>query len=95
MTGSKLKIPPKLIVLDLVGALLVAVGVLNMMGEGGIEGVVYFVVGLLLMVPLITHILKSILWQKSGSINCSALNNAINHTIYDHHTQLREYNNGI
>lgn len=60
MTGSKLKIPPKLIVLDLVGALLVAVGVLNMMGEGGIEGVVYFVVGLLLMVPLITHILKSI-----------------------------------
>ena len=60
MTGSKLKIQPKLIVLDLVGALLVAVGVLNMMGEGGIEGVVYFVVGLLLMVPLITHILKSI-----------------------------------
>ena len=60
MTGSKLKIPPKLIVLDLVGALLVAVGVLKMMGEGGIEGVVYFVVGLLLMVPLITHILKSI-----------------------------------
>ncbi|MCB1668909.1 MAG: hypothetical protein R3E73_07195 [Porticoccaceae bacterium] len=55
-----MKIPPKLIVLDLVGALLVAVGVLNMMGEGGIEGVVYFVVGLLLMVPLITHILKSI-----------------------------------
>jgi len=55
-----MKIPPNLIILDLVGAVLVAAGMMKLMNDGGAEGVIYFVGGLLLMVPLIVHILKSL-----------------------------------
>jgi len=55
-----MKIPPKLIVLDLVGALLAAVGLLDLMGDGGADGIAYVTIGVLLMLPLILHIIKSL-----------------------------------
>ena len=49
-------IPWQLIVLDLVGAFLFAVGLLRFIGDGG--GFLYMVAGIVLMTPLILHILK-------------------------------------
>ena len=55
-----MKIPPKLILIDLVGAVLVAMGVLDLMDDGGVDGIAFVVVGMLLMLPLIVHILNNV-----------------------------------
>lgn len=51
--------PYTLLALDVIGALLVAAGVLNRVSDQpSNEGLAYIVAGFLLMVPLIVHIVK-------------------------------------
>ena len=52
------RIPFALILLDLVGAVLAAVGILGAMDEGGLSDYLLVLGGLILMLPLVLHILK-------------------------------------
>jgi len=52
------RIPFALILLDLVGAVLAAVGILGAMDEGGPSDYLLVLGGLILMLPLVLHILK-------------------------------------
>ncbi len=57
---QKRSIPVKLIALDFAGALFVAAGILQLLGDAGPQGFIYLAVGFLLMVPLIAHILGNL-----------------------------------
>lgn len=53
------KIPYSLLALDLVGALLVAAGIMNRLSDQpSPQGIAYVVAGFFLMAPLIVHLLK-------------------------------------
>lgn len=53
------RIPYTLLALDVVGALLVAAGIVNRVGEQpSNDGIAYIVAGFLLMTPLVIHIVK-------------------------------------
>ncbi|WP_461518599.1 hypothetical protein [Porticoccus sp.] len=58
MDTQKRKIPVFLILLDLVGAILVAVGILGALDEGSPGDYLLVVAGLVLMLPLVLHILN-------------------------------------
>ena len=59
MSNSKpLKIPYRLILLDLVGAVLAAMGILQLIDGGGIPAWIMTVVGFLLMMPLVLAIFR-------------------------------------
>ena len=60
MGCSKRKIPLRLFALDFVGAIFVALGFLDLVDDGGLDGIACLIVGLLLMTPLIGHILGSL-----------------------------------
>ncbi|GEM_PF-7064068 len=54
--NKKLSLPFSLVVIDLVGAMLVAWGVYLFVGDG--SGVLYIAAGILLMLPLVIHLLN-------------------------------------
>ena len=57
MSNSKpLKIPYRLILLDLVGAVLAPMGILQLIDGGGVAAWIMTVVGFLLMLPLVLMI---------------------------------------
>ena len=59
MSNSKsLKIPYRLILLDLVGAVLAAMGILQLIDDGGAAAWAMTVVGFLLMMPLVLAIFR-------------------------------------
>ncbi|WP_339641451.1 hypothetical protein [uncultured Porticoccus sp.] len=59
MSNSKpLKIPYRLILLDLVGAVLAAMGILQLIDGGGVAAWIMTVVGFLLMMPLVLAIFR-------------------------------------
>jgi hypothetical protein len=59
MSNSKpLKIPYRLILLDLVGAVLAAMGILQLIDGGSVAAWVMTVVGFLLMMPLVLAIFR-------------------------------------
>lgn len=65
MVKNMTKWPISLIALDLVGALIAAVGILKYIENGSFNALVLVVVGFCLMLPLIFHILK--LLPRKGS----------------------------
>lgn len=59
MNNSKpLKIPYRLILLDLVGAVLAAMGILQLIDSGGVAAWIMTIVGFLLMMPLVLVIFR-------------------------------------
>lgn len=58
MVKNVLKLPAWLLALDVLGAIIAAVGIFEFIDSGGTGSVVFIVVGFLLMLPLILHILK-------------------------------------
>lgn len=58
MEKKKIDIPVALILLDLVGAVLAAMGILGALNEGGPSDYLMVVAGFLLMLPLVLHILN-------------------------------------
>ncbi|MEZ5528864.1 MAG: hypothetical protein R3E57_02820 [Porticoccaceae bacterium] len=58
MEKKKIDIPVALILLDLVGAVLAAMGILGALNEGGASDYLMVVAGFLLMLPLVLHILN-------------------------------------
>lgn len=50
--------PILLLALDMLGAIIAAVGIIEYLDSGGVQAVLTVVAGLLLMLPLILHILK-------------------------------------
>tara|TARA_R110000851_G_scaffold181511_2_gene330071 strand:+ start:592641 stop:592874 length:234 start_codon:yes stop_codon:yes gene_type:complete len=59
MNNSKpLKIPYRLILLDLVGAVLAAMGILQLIDGGGVAAWIMTIVGFLLMMPLVLAIFR-------------------------------------
>ena len=63
--NKKPRLPYSLLALDIVGALLVAAGFMNRIGDNAsIEGYLYMGLGFALMLPLVLHFLKR---QPNGS----------------------------
>jgi len=58
MNKQKRKWPILLLVLDLLGAIIAALGLIEYLDTGSLNAVLLLIVGLLLMLPLILHILK-------------------------------------
>ncbi|TNE95431.1 MAG: hypothetical protein EP324_00065 [Gammaproteobacteria bacterium] len=58
MDTQKSKIPVFLILLDLVGAILVAIGILGALDEGTVGDYLLLAAGLVLMLPLVLYILN-------------------------------------
>ncbi|WP_461481045.1 hypothetical protein [Porticoccus sp.] len=58
MDRQKINIPVSLILLDLLGAILVAIGILGALDEGGPADYLLVAAGLVLMLPLVLHILN-------------------------------------
>lgn len=54
------KIPYRLILLDLVGAVLAAMGILQLIDGGGVAAWIMTVLGFLLMMPLVLAIFRSL-----------------------------------
>ena len=52
------KWPLGLFVLDLLGAIMAAIGIMGFIDNGGTDELLLIIVGLCLMLPLILHILK-------------------------------------
>ena len=65
MKEQKRKWPWLFIALDVFGAVLAAVGILDLLGNGGLGAWLFLVAGLLLMLPLILNILNAI--PKNGT----------------------------
>jgi len=57
---NKRNIPVLLIVLDMIGAVFAAMGILGLMGEGALEDYLLLAGGILLMTPLVLHILNRV-----------------------------------
>lgn len=58
MAKNTTKWPISLVALDLVGAIIAAVGILKFIDNGSFNALLLVVVGFCLMLPLIRHILK-------------------------------------
>ncbi|MEH6468236.1 MAG: hypothetical protein V7725_01340 [Porticoccus sp.] len=58
MKKLKRKWPILLLVLDFLGAIIAAAGIIEFLDTGSLNAVLLIVAGLLLMLPLILHILK-------------------------------------
>jgi hypothetical protein len=58
MNKQKRKWPLLLLVLDILGAIIVALGIIEYLGTSSLNAVLLLVAGLFLMLPLILHILK-------------------------------------
>lgn len=58
MMQNQSKWPILLLALDLLGAIIVAVGFMAFLDNGGFRAALLIVSGLLLMLPLVLHILK-------------------------------------
>lgn len=58
MEKKKIDIPVALILFDLVGAVLAAMGILGALNEGDPSDYLMVVAGFLLMLPLVLHILN-------------------------------------
>jgi hypothetical protein len=58
MKKNTVEWPILLLVLDILGAIIVAVGIIEFLDTGSLKAVLFTVVGLLLMLPLILHILN-------------------------------------
>ena len=58
MAKNTIKWPISLIALDLVGAIIAAVGILKFIDNGSFNALLLIVVGFCLMLPLILHIFK-------------------------------------
>jgi len=52
------KWPILLLVLDLLGAIMIAVGIIEFLETGSLNAVLLLIAGLFLMLPLVLHILK-------------------------------------
>lgn len=65
MNDKNNKIPVLLILLDMVGAALVAVGILGILEEGDLSDYLLVIGGLVLMLPLVLHILARIQGRRS------------------------------
>ncbi|TNF07793.1 MAG: hypothetical protein EP323_02565 [Gammaproteobacteria bacterium] len=55
---KKFNIPVSLILLDMFGAVLAAIGILGLMEEGALGDYLLLAGGILLMMPLVLHILN-------------------------------------
>jgi hypothetical protein len=58
MAKNTIKWPVSLVALDLVGALIAAIGILKYIEHGSFNALLLIVVGFCLMLPLILHIFK-------------------------------------
>ncbi|WP_438951528.1 hypothetical protein [Porticoccus sp.] len=59
MSSSKpLKVPYRLILLDLLGAVLAAMGILQLIDGGGVSAWIMTIAGFLLMIPLVLIIFR-------------------------------------
>jgi hypothetical protein len=58
MIRNQPKWPILLLALDLLGAIIVAVGIMAFLDTGGVKAALLIASGLLLMLPLVLHILK-------------------------------------
>ena len=58
MNKQKRKWPLLLLVLDILGAIIVALGIIEYLDASSLNSVLLLVAGLFLMLPLILHILK-------------------------------------
>lgn len=58
MKKNAIKWPKLLLVLDILGAIIAAAGIIEYLDTGSLNAALFTVVGLLLMLPLILHILK-------------------------------------
>ncbi|MBQ0712805.1 MAG: hypothetical protein KBT53_07590 [Porticoccus sp.] len=67
MNKQKRKWPILLLVLDLLGAIIAAVGLIEYLDTGSLNAIILLVAGLFLMLPLILHILK--LMPRKGTGN--------------------------
>lgn len=69
MVKNTAKWPKLLFVLDILGAIIAAIGIMEFLDNGSIEAVLLVVAGLVLMLPLILHILKRLPAKRSASEN--------------------------
>tara|TARA_R110001592_G_scaffold363370_1_gene685405 strand:- start:21643 stop:21867 length:225 start_codon:yes stop_codon:yes gene_type:complete len=58
MMKNTIKWPKFLLVLDILGAIIVAAGIIEYLDTGSLNSALFIVAGLLLMLPLTLHILK-------------------------------------